>query len=242
MKTETQQQTISEEKPLFRILIVEDEPDFFEGLKDYYRQYASEFYKLEIDTATTVDKGREFLQKALDSQCPYDAVTLDYRLPKDSSSKPTMDTSLSRFCIFNVDCARWVGQLTSWADDEEIKKFWPKPGEHVQFKGGIYEKEAANLRKIAENVFFREIKEPLNSSWLPRKLGAVESPVERDSSLGMPADFNLFSFIQRMGDAWPLLDEKTKQTAHQLFEIENGAHPDSTPNKIGIKSFSQTFY
>lgn len=226
------------EKPRFRILVVEDNSESRRGSIRNLREVGAKYYQLEIDEAATVEEGLRFLEAASETE-PYDGVILDLVLPLRRAEHPQKSTTLANYCIHkDPRPCHWVGQLTSWQDDELVRLFWPSPELGIDFRGGVFAKESPDLMKLHEELFFGEIKDPLYSDWLLVELGAEEAPIGRGRG-HVPAGFNIYRFIQRLGTVWPDLDEATRERARNLFSIqETGKNPYDPPLRIGFKAFT----
>ena len=70
-----------------KVLIVDDHPIIVEGYKNALLDIDSEKYRLEIDTATSCDSGKEMIEASIDSESPYQVVFLDVKLPPSSDGK-----------------------------------------------------------------------------------------------------------------------------------------------------------
>ncbi len=231
--------SLSIEKPGFRILLVEDDNRFREGFIQALTEVGACYYELEIDEASSVERGIHCLANARES-APYDGVILDFQLPASERDRSLQRTlTLNMWCFANPRIVRWVAQLTAWEEDPELKKFWEAPERlKGEYFGGIYAKTPADLIRLRCDLFFPEVKNPLRSDWLPIELGAVEAPL-CGLHPNTPAGFNIYRFIHRLGTVWPDLDEVTRERARSLFSIKEAGEFDP-PKRIGLRAFTSS--
>lgn len=222
-------------RPRFRLLLVDDVRSFLQQLREYFCDVASEHYELEIEAVEARTPALNLLRGARDTGRFFNAAVLDYQLPDEPGGVPTKDFSLAEWCIRNPKVVQWVAQLSAYTGDSELQEFWTQQ-EFEGFSGRLLSKEdASSLKTIADAIFFREIKEPLRSEWLPAELGRDEGALGKVSKA--PLGFDMYRFITRLGEVWPKLDNQSKQRAEELFVVEHDDEPELPPSRIGFRSF-----
>jgi len=231
----------TEPLPVFRIFVVEDQKTFREQLIKLLWEYACSYYRLDFTTSEDIESAMRILKNAALTDAPFDAVILDYNLPRTQDDNvPIKSTELGKYCVYQPDGkppGRWFGQITSFAEDSEMQRFWPTSGGSTVFRGGLFSKEANELVRMAKDMFFGEIKVPLESGWLLQEVGAVEVPIGRRES-DAPTGFNIYQFIHRLGVVWPGLDENTRTKAISLFAVDPPDPCCAEVKRIGFRSFS----
>lgn len=242
MITSSESNNCRVQKPVFRILLVEDEPWFLKELVALLRDFCDDYYQLKFDVASDVETGLGLLKRAVDDHRPYDAVLLDYKLPASPRDPiPQKSIQLSLYCVAQSTTSnppgRWIRQVTAYSDDPELRRFWNEHSGAKGFSSPVYSKDGVDLLRMARDMFFPEIKEPLDSQWLREELGAVELPIGRRKS-NTPEGFSIYQFIDRLSTVWPALDEETRSKAMELFEIGPNDPNSPTLNRIGFRTFS----
>ena len=224
------------DRPLLRVLSVENDELYIRSqLLPILHEQLDAFYTLEITVEHTVAGGRARLEDAIREVCPYDLILLDYYLPPVPGASEMPDKTLARFCASQPECGHIVAQLTNYSTDRDLVDMW-KEFDREDLSTRLIQKSPENVARIAQSVCFREIKLPLASAWLASHLGAVQSVIGRHSVA--PGNFDVYSFIERLGQIWPELDEETQERANKLFYIQPGTSPLDQPRAIGFRSFA----
>lgn len=100
---------------MYRILAVEDEEETLQQLKE---RLPEKMPNTSVEGAETVAEGRRLIERAIAEGMPYDAVILDFRLPKDESGDEVLDESLCRLVREKMSSAI-VGHITSHAEGRD---------------------------------------------------------------------------------------------------------------------------
>lgn len=102
---------------MFKILIVEDDPDTSEELREIIREQIDD---VDIESAMTVPDGRKFIEAAAKTSQHFHAVVLDMMLPSGDGEPATFDETLCSLVRQRMPHTL-IAHITYWKDDDKVK-------------------------------------------------------------------------------------------------------------------------
>lgn len=104
---------------MYRILIVEDIEKVLAQIKAYLQEAFAEGV-VRIHSACSVGQAHRAIDEAYERRKPYDAIVLDFLLPKETGDHPDIDESLC-LKVRKLMPGTLVAHLTAFQDDETVR-------------------------------------------------------------------------------------------------------------------------
>jgi len=210
---------------MFRFLVVEDDPHTLAQLKELLKE---EFADAFVDTADTVEQGRELLKAAARAGQGYDAALLDFRLPSSLGENPEIDYSLCNE-VRKMQLGTLVIHMTGVKNHPGIQKHleeshsepsdpWPFFVSKLDSAWG-----AVLLKRLKTFLFSKEIAVQMDDLFLhPSPAGsaartaALRRPTPREGGV----THRLAVLVQCIEQHWPDLSETLKERIRATFVVD----------------------
>ena len=205
-----------------RILMTDDHPIIIEGYQNTLLATKKDTQDLLIDIANNCDESVKCLQKAVDSNKPYDVLFMDISLPPSQDGKFTSGEDLAKYARKIMPEAKIV-MLTMFNENYRvhniIKKIDP---EGFLIKSDLTSSELASAFQAVLNnppfysgtvnsIVRRSITNDINLDDIDRKILYLLSQGVRTKSLKDHIDMSMSAI------------EKRKKHLKMLFDIQDGS-------------------
>lgn len=200
-----------------RILLVEDSEEYVVKFEGYLARALEKHYNYKeyLQREETVADGLKALKEALSMEQPFDFAILDYKLPETSGGLPRESLELPEFVEDHPGCCHRMVQLTSFAEDPDVARFWSRrDSSHLLFS-------KHHVNHLIDFMEFHEIKEALEKLEL--------SPVLSAESNRLPTEIGWL--CARIKHTWEDLSEETRESVREKFNV---TEPATSGEGIGI--------
>jgi len=217
---------------MYNFLIVEDNPSTLDSLK---RRLTKEFPGSRIDAGETINGGLKLIDETCISRRFYNAIILDFRLPKDIGLKDEVDESLCLMASQKMP-ETVVAHITAYPDDPDINKHLQE--HHMAFKnasGIIIHKKGSEwpgklIFKLNAYFYGNPIKEQMNN--LFGNVSRSSMPTDYRSRTKYTSDISRGSITTELNmltmdiiEYWQYLDDKLKNRIKMHFTIDDSKTP-----------------
>jgi CheY-like chemotaxis protein len=211
---------------MFNILIVDDEPETSYQVKALINE---EIPEAQVETAATVEEGRQALMGAHRADRPFDAVILDFKLPETAGENPEVDVSLCREIELLMRNALVI-HITAFKEDPFI----------IQHLEEVHETKFGNKAirlwkldtKIAEQLLDKLKPELYGQHVLQqiKNLFNLEAPAKsstkkrqryaRGFRTGRSRTHELGTVTRQIAACWDNLDEEVQGKVQEIFSVK----------------------
>lgn len=219
---------------MFRILIVEDEPNTSEELQQIIREQIDD---ASVEIAMNVPEAIACIDRAKNSNQLFHAVVLDMMLPPKAGISPILDETICR-ALRRVMPYTLIAHITAFDDDQNVKDHLDsihgpseidlsfslaKEPNKGQQKGGY---SLLLIERLRPFLYGLRIEEQLNE--LFNGGGLAGYPVirpRRDNSNHRSRTFELAALTRNISNDWKYLGEGLRTRIKDIFTVmenENG--------------------
>jgi hypothetical protein len=206
---------------MFRILIVEDDLNTLEELREVLQE---EFPDVLIETALTVNEGRDKIRDAVMRNRPFSIAILDFKVPLDKGHNPEVDESLCRGISSRMP-ETLVIHITSFHEDQDVDR-------HIRkYHTGINAPRIG--RPIQKNAFWPEkLVGEIKSHFIERQMDALVGPKAMSPArnlesgrIGASATQPLGTLTRDIATFWNGLHDETKERVRDYFIVNDEQPP-----------------
>ena len=216
---------------MFKFLLVEDDKNVLKILPIFLKKI---FNPLIIEIATNVEDGLALLHKTYAIQSYYDAVILDFRLPKNNKSSDASqpDESLCIECQ-NIFPETVIAHITAYINDPKIIEHNEKYHGPLDTIGFVINKTQTDYPiLLAQQLSSWIIIKQINKLFGPHA-GKInrsdESEYKTESSMNLKmvkADKNsqtheLSRLVNQINNLWVYLDQNVQTRIKNLFVVRS---------------------
>jgi CheY-like chemotaxis protein len=215
---------------MFRILLVEDEPDALEVLARILRMA---FTGAQIDTAMAVDEALALIRQAAAERRPYQVAILDFKLPSSLGEAESIDESL---CYEVRDKMReaLVIHITGHVGDEKVLRHLKDV--HIDPR----DPRAALISKLdidSANHLVRKMKAYLYGTLIEGQINRLFGQQGGGTEAGTDAatsgasrgkrdiTHELTSLYRNIVAHWDDLEDDLKQEIQKQFDVDTNSKP-----------------
>lgn len=221
---------------MFRLLIVEDNASTVDTLKmnlniTFSRKHTDgSTLKPHIDVADTVDKAMQFINNTKTS--PYDAVILDFKLPKKNIGEhPEVDKSLCAAISRNMH-STVVAHITAYPEDDAVKEHNKKFHLERIDNGFVLSKLDTTyvdklLKELKAFLYGKPIKEKIEQLFKNAQLrfDPQTTPLQGRGRGARGLTHDLASLRRNIVAHWDDLDEGLKKLIRDTFKLDESNRP-----------------
>jgi CheY-like chemotaxis protein len=217
----------SRRKAMFRILIVEDELNTLEELRELLQE---EFPDVLIKTALTVNEGKDKIRDAIMRNRPFSIAILDFKVPLDKGHNPEVDESLCEEISSRMP-ETLVIHITAFHEDQDVDRHISKyhTGINAPRIGRTIQKNAYLPEKLLGEIKSYFIERQMDTLVGPKAMVPARNLESGRISGGLTQP--LATLIRDIATYWSDLGDETKERVRGRFSVND----EQTPVRVSLR-------
>jgi hypothetical protein len=184
-----------------------------------------------VDTAETIDKALHLLSLAHQEQIPYDAVSLDFKLPrKELGEETVIDESVCEYIRLHFS-GTLIAHISAFPDDPKIKQHIKLVHEGQKDRNDFYlskldpECGTQLVRRLKRDLYGNRIENELMEIFAPQPTSGSGKYLKRGGygSGGLTRRHSLL--LQDIVAHWRELDISVQNKIREIYQVDDSSEP-----------------